>query len=235
MPRPTSTWCRAMFLLFWLCASLATAADNTPPEGYTALFNGKDLTNWKGLVSPDKGPPGRAALSPDELAKAQAEADQQMRDHWSVTDGVLVYDGKGQSICTAQDFGDFELYVDWKIGPEGDSGIYLRGCPQVQIWDPQLNKDDAGNPIGSGGLFNNQKNPSRPSGVADRPIGEWNTFQIKMMGEKVSVRLNGELVVDNVVMENYWEREKPIEPTGQIELQHHGNPIYFKNVYIKEL
>ena len=56
-----------------------------------------------------------------------------------------------------------------------------------------------------------------------------------MVGDKVTVWLNGELVVDNVVMENYWERDKPIYPTGQIELQNHGNTLWFKNIYIKEL
>ena len=71
--------------------------------------------------------------------------------------------------------------------------------------------------------------------MADKPIGEWNTFRIKMVGDKVNVWLNDVLVTDNVVLENYWERDKPIYPTGQIELQNHGNDLYFKNVYIREL
>jgi hypothetical protein len=66
-------------------------------------------------------------------------------------------------------------------------------------------------------------------------VGQWNSFRIKMVGEKVSVWLNGELVVDDVVMENYWERDKPIYPSGQIELQNHGNTLYFKNVYVREI
>jgi hypothetical protein len=210
---------------------LAAAADNTPPEGFTALFNGVDLTGWKGLVA---DPPTRAKMSADELAEAQKAADESMREHWNVVDGVIVFDGKGNNLCTAKDYGDFELYVDWKIEPKGDSGIYLRGTPQVQIWDPGLNE---GNAVGSGGLFNNQKpeNPSRPITVADRPVGEWNTFYIKMVGERVTVKLNDTLVVDNVVLENYWERDKPIYDTGAIELQNHGNTLYFKNIYVKEL
>lgn len=202
------------------------AADNTPPEGFVALFNGKDLTGWKGLVG---NPVTRAKMTPEQLALAQEKADQRMRDHWRVEDGALVFDGKGDSLCTAKDYGDFELYVDWKILPKGDSGIYLRGTPQVQIWDPNHWK------IGSGGLYNNKKNPSQPSKCADKPIGQWNTFRIKMIGEKVTIWLNGELVVDNVVLENYWERDKPIYPTGQIELQSHGNTLWFKNIYIREL
>src|SRR5262249_53245830 len=159
----------------------------------------KDLTGWKGLVA---SPPKRAAMSPSELAAAQEKADDSMREHWKVEGGALVFDGKGQSLCTAKDYGDFEMYVDWKILPKGDSGIYLRGSPQVQIWDPALRN------IGSGGLYNNQKNPSNPSTTADKPVGEWNTFLIKMVGEKVTIRLNGVLVVDGVVLENYWERDK---------------------------
>jgi hypothetical protein len=174
-------------------------------------------------------PKTRAQMSKEQLAEAQKKADESMREHWQAVDGVFVFDGKGQSLCTMQDYGDFELYVDWKIKEKGDSGIYLRGSPQVQIWDPNLRN------IGSGGLFNNQKNPSNPLKTADNPVGEWNTFRIKMVGEKVTVWLNGELVVDNVTLENYWERDKPIYPTGQIELQNHGNTLYFKNIYIREI
>lgn len=220
----------------WLALSVflgvipfAFSADNTPPEGFTALFNGKDLSGWKGLVG---DPEKRATLKPEELASLQKVADERMNAHWKAVDGVLVFDGKGDSICTAKDYGDFEMYVDWKIEKGGDSGIYLRGSPQVQIWDPS--NPSAGG-IGSGGLYNNKKNPSKPSIVADNPVGEWNTFYIKMVGDKVTVKLNGKLVVDNVTMENYWDYDKPIYPTGQIELQNHGNSLYFKNIYIKEL
>ena len=205
--------------------------DNVAPEGFKALFNGEDLGGWKGLVSPAGGPPARAKMSAEQLAAEQVKADQQMRDHWKVKDGCLEYDGKGQSLCTAKDYADFEMLVDWKIGPKGDSGIYLRGSPQVQIWDP------ANFNLGSGGLYNNQKqgNPSGPLTNADNPIGEWNSFRILMIGEKVTVYLNNVLVVNNVTMENYWERNLPIYPTGQIELQHHNSVLWFKNVYIREI
>jgi hypothetical protein len=195
----------------------------TPPEGFKALFNGKNLDGWKGLV---ENPKTRAVMGKEELAKKQAAADESMRTHWKVVDGVLVFDGKGQSLCTVKDYGDFEMYVDWKIKENGDSGIYLRGAPQVQIWDDV---------IGSGGLYNNQKNPSQPLVFADYPIGSWNTFYIKMVGDRVTIKLNGKLVADKVVMENYWERNKPIYSTGQIELQNHGNTLYFRNIYLREL
>jgi hypothetical protein len=71
--------------------------------------------------------------------------------------------------------------------------------------------------------------------MADKPVGEWNTFRIGMIGDRVTVILNGQIVVDNVIMENYWDRSIPIFPTGQIELQNHGNFLYFRNIYIREL
>ena len=209
-----------------VAASETRAADNTPPKGFKALFNGKDLSGWKGLVG---NPKTRAKMSDDELAEAQKKADEVMRAGWTVEDGALVFSGKGKSLCTDKDYGDFEMFVDWKIKANGDSGIYLRGSPQVQIWDPGHWK------IGSGGLYNNKKNPSKPTKIADNPIGEWNTFYIRMIGDKVTLKLNGELVVDDVTLENYWERDKPIYPTGQIELQNHGNTLWFKNVYLREI
>jgi hypothetical protein len=209
--------------------------DNTPPPGFTALFNGKDLTNWKGLpAGPNDNPAKRAKLSPEQLAEEQKKADENMRAHWKPEDGVLVFDGKGRSLCTQKDYANFELLVDWKIHEKGDSGIYLRGTPQVQIWDPSDEKGNA-RKLGSGGLFNNKNNPADPLKKADKSIGEWNRFRIVMAGERVHVFLNNELVVNNTILENYWERDKPIYPTGQIELQNHGNKLYFKNIYIREL
>ena len=195
-------------------------------EGFVPLFNGKDLSGWKGLV---KDPPARSKMTPEALRKEQKAADEDMRRHWQVADGTLVFDGKGQSLCTVKDYADFELFVDWKIGPQGDSGIYLRGTPQVQIWDPGQS------PEGSGGLYNNKSGPAKPLRPSDNPVREWNTFFIRMAGERVTVHLNGALVVDDVVMENYWERDKPIYPAGQIELQAHSTPLYFKNIYIRPL
>ncbi|MCX7046565.1 MAG: DUF1080 domain-containing protein [Candidatus Sumerlaeota bacterium] len=205
---------------------------NAPPAGFTAQYNGKDLTGWKGLLfGPNDNPAKRQALKPDALEKEQQKADDDMRKHWSITtDGLLLFDGKGHSLATARnDYGDFEMMVDWKIQPRGDSGVYLRGSPQVQIWDPVQHK------IGSGGLYNNQKNPKDALKIADKPTGEWNHFQFKMVGERVTVYLNGELVVDDTVIENYWDRSRKIFPREQIELQCHGNPVYFRNVFIREI
>ncbi len=201
-------------------------ADRLRQGGFVPLSNGRDLEGWKGLVA---DPPARAKMSREELAEAQAAADERMRAHWTVADGALVFDGKGESLCTLRDYGDFEMLVDWKIGKAGDSGIYLRGSPQVQIWDAAANTE------GSGGLYNNEKNPRKPLAKADHPVGEWNTFRIIMIGERVTVYLNDRMVADNTVLENYWERDKPIYPVGQLELQAHGNPLWFRNIFVREI
>jgi hypothetical protein len=205
--------------------------DNSAPPDFVALFNGKDLSGWKGLV---ENPVKRARMSKDELAAAQQAADKSMRDHWQAKDGVLNFDGKGKSLCTAKDYGDFELWCDWKITPDGDSGIYLRGSPQVQIWDPNSKSGRRDHSVGSGGLHNNIKNPNIPSKRADNPIGEWNHFRILLVGDKATIYLNNELVLQNVTYENMWEKDKPLYPTGQIELQNHHSPLFFKNIYIRE-
>ncbi len=217
------------------------AKDNTPPEGFTALFNGKNLDNWQALVPlRDKDYKKWTSLSADDKAAEQNKANDELLKHWAVEDGALVYDGKGTSLQTAKDYGDIELYVDWKIGPKGDSGIYLRAQPQVQIWDSDTLtganlKEDVG--TGSGGLWNNPKNSKgqKPLKKADKPVGEWNTFHIIMKGDNVTVFLNGEKVVDDAPLANYWEKGKPLPKTGPIELQHHGDKLWFKNIYIKEL
>jgi len=199
-------------------------------EVFGEMFNGKDLSGWQGLVG---NPITRATMKPKELAARQKEANLKMLENWSVRDGMIWFSGKGDNLCSMKEYGDFEMYVDWRITKAGDSGIYLRGSPQVQIWD--TSRTDAGAQVGSGGLYNNQKNPSAPLKVADNPVGEWNTFRIVMAGERVSVWLNGELTTDNVIMENYWDRSIPIFEKGPVELQAHGTDLAFRDIFIREL
>jgi len=186
-----------------VCSGVPAIAgeNNQPPEGFTALFNGKDLTGWN--------------------------ASEKNAEHWRVEEGEIRYDGKGSSLPTAEEYGNFELHVDWKFEKPGDSGIYLRGKPQVQIW---ARKE------GSGGLWNNKKTKvgAKPLVCADKPIGQWNTFRITLVGDVVTVYLNDKLVVDKAPMETLKRGDKLIEK-GPILLQHHGNPLQFRNVYIKPL
>lgn len=209
-------------------------AKKSSGKGFVSMFNGKDLTGWKGLV---ENPIARAKMSAQQLAEAQVKADDNMRRDWKVEDGMLVYVGSGfDNLCTVEQYGDFEMYVDWRLDPAGkepDAGVYLRGTPQVQIWD--IARVNVGAQVGSGGLYNNKKNVSIPKCVADNKLGEWNSFYIKMVGDKVTVKLNGVLVVDGVTLENYWDRSQPIFPVEQIELQAHGSRVWWRDLYIKRL
>ena len=157
-------------------------------------------------------------------------------EHWKVEAGALVFSGKGHSLVTDKKYADFDFYVDWKIPATADSGIYLRGTPQIQIWDPANPAQfQHGNQKGSGGMWNNKGPGKDPLVLADKPLGEWNTFHIRMIGEKVTIHLNGKLVVDGSPLENYWAPGKPRPRSEQIELQNHGNNLWFRSLYVREL
>jgi hypothetical protein len=218
------------------CFLAAPAAD--PPAGFTSLFNGKDLSNWQGNTTMKE----RATLPPEKLAERQKAVNEKVPQFWSVEDGTIHCKGgkAGVSLQTPRDYGNFQLLVDWKIEPKGDSGIYLRGQPQVQIWDSEKldpTKFAADLNKGSGGLWNNP--PPAPGKIplkkADKPVGEWNTFDITVVGDEVTVKLNGELVVDKGKLLNFWFKDQPAPKAGPIELQFHGDPLWFRNVYVKEL
>jgi len=121
---------------------------NVPPKGFQTLFDGKDLTGWS------------------EGGKAP--------EHWTVKDGMLVFDGKGRDLFTAEKFSNYVLLVDWKVEKNGNSGVYLRGGnPQVEI-------NDADSPnaklwVGTtGGLYPDLP----PTKRAAKATGEWNYFEI---------------------------------------------------------
>lgn len=209
-------------------------AEMPDEEGFVSLFDGESLKGWQGLV---ENPIARSKMKPEELAAKQIVADETARKHWIPGNGLLMFDGLGwENLCTIKKYGDIEMYVDWRLDPkepEGDGGIYLRGSPQVQIWNTA--RKHVGADVGSGGLYNNQKNPSKPLVYADNETGEWNTFFIRMIGDRVSVWMNGVLVVDNTILENYWARSIPIFPEEQIELQAHESKMHYRNIYVKEL
>jgi hypothetical protein len=225
-------------------ASSCFAGLNQPPEGYTAIFNGKNLDGWWGLKTED--PAKWMALSPEDFAKKKAASLEDIKQHWTVKDGVLVNDGHGLYLSTEKNYGDFDLYVDYKTVARADSGIYLRGVPQVQIWDftKEGGKWNIGADKGSGGLWNNGPagTPGRdPLVLADKPFGEWNSFKITMVGDIVTVILNDKLVVDKAPLANFWDRKSPVDKRkpliakGPIQLQTHGGEISWRNIFIKEL
>jgi hypothetical protein len=191
MKNAFAVWIGFWALVFASFVATSHGEDNQPPEGFALLFNGKDLTGWKGKTP-----------------------------HWQVVDGVIAYDGKDGDLVTERaDFRNFVLHVDWKIEKGGDSGIFPRGVPQVQIWD---------NPEGSGGLWNHGVKALKK---ADKPLGEWNHFEITVEGDQIGVKLNGEVVVEKT--DKMFTKNK--KDQGPLVLQNHGNPLWFKNIYIKEL
>ena len=233
------------------CTSGASDTDNKVPaalaqDGFTAIFNGKDLTGWQALIDigtlkfgAGLNPADLLKLSATEKAAKQKESNETYLKHWSVVDGILVFDGVqadkltphvelgGQNLQTVKEYGDVDLYVDWCIVAGADSGVYLKNAPQIQIWS---------SPAGSGGLFNNKAGARSPRVVADNPPDRWNTFHIiQRNGEMTTVWLNGQLVVNNVKMENYWDYSKPLPAKGNIELQYHGHKLYWKNIFAKDL
>lgn len=204
------------FLVFALLAGSTTVTRAaTPPAGFTALFNGTDLTGWRGGDTFDHRK--YLDMPEDKRAEQDAKWTEDMKKHWSVQNGEFVNDGHGKYATTTKDYGDFELLVDYKTVPKADSGIYLRGVPQVQIWDyTEQAKFSIGADKGSGGLWNNSPGtPGKdPLVLADKPFGEWNSFRILMVGSRVSIWLNGKLVVDHANMENYYDRKKGIPAKG---------------------
>ncbi len=219
-----------------LSAEPAKTSLNAPPKGFVALFNGKDLSGWWGADTED--PRKYLALSAEAFKTKRDASLPNILAHWRVDNGVLVNDGKGLFLTTEQTYGDFELLVEYKTVPLADSGIYLRGCPQVQIWDStEQGKFHIGADKGSGGLWNNSPgSPGKdPLVKADKPFGEWNKLRIFMIGSRVWVSLNGQRTVDGAVMENYYDRNQPVPPRGPIQLQTHGGEISWRNVFIREI
>ncbi|MES2569343.1 MAG: DUF1080 domain-containing protein, partial [Verrucomicrobiota bacterium] len=211
-------------------------AEVQPPAGFTALYNGKDLQGWRGGSTFD---PRKLLSMPEAERAAQIEKwTATMRAHWKAEGDELINDGHGDYATTEKDYGDFELLVEYKTVPKADSGIYLRGVPQVQIWDStESSKFSLGADKGSGGLWNNSPGaPGKdPLVKADKPFGEWNKFRIVMVGSRVSIWLNDKQVVDHAILENYYDRKSLIPARGPIELQTHGGEIRWRNIFIREI
>ncbi len=228
----------ALLALFALGCRSATVAPpvNTPPAGFTALFSGHDLAGWTGGTTRDFR--DIEALPADQRAKWHAAQDEGVAKHWRVdaATGDLVSDGQEPHLVTRAAYGDFEMFVDYKIQANGDSGIYLRGVPQVQIWDP-ANPAEQGNGAakGSGALWNNNGEGKFPLVKADHAPGLWNRLHITLVGSRVWVELNGLKTVDGAVLENYHDRKRTIPASGPIHLQTHGSEARFRNVCVRPI
>lgn len=229
-----SIFAGSVVLLFAGCRT-APSAQN-PPPGFTALFDGQDLQGWWGAETED--PRKYMAMSPEDFKKKHDDSLANIREHWQAKDGELINDGKGLYLTTDKFYGNFELLIDYKTVPLADSGIYLRGCPQVQIWDStEKAKFSIGADKGSGALWNNSPGaPGKdPLVKADKPFGEWNHVRVVMVGSRVWVWLNDKQTVDGAIMENYYNRKLAVPPKGPIQLQTHGGEIRWRNVFIREI
>ncbi|MFN7138754.1 MAG: family 16 glycoside hydrolase, partial [Limisphaerales bacterium] len=212
---------------------------------FIPLFNGKDLTGWQPMTHID--PRKVSAMAPETRAnqKLQCKAcgksttwAEDFKKHWRVENGELVNDGHGPYATTDRDYSDIELKLEYKTVPRADSGVYLRGSPQVQIWDhTETEKFKHGADKGSGGLWNNSPGTrgKDPLVLADKPFGEWNKLRIIQAGDITTVYLNDRLVVDHARMENFWDRKQPLFASGPIQLQTHGGEIRWRNIYLREL
>lgn len=229
---------RSLAIASILCLSFTLDAENnTPPTGFTALFNGTDLSGWHGMGHFD--PRKLWAMSDEDRAAKRAKDMEDVRKHWKAADGAIVNDGHGAYLTTDKDYGDIEFMIDYKTVAQADSGIYLRGNPQIQIWDytKEGGKWNIGADKGSGGLWNNSPGAAGkdPSVLADKPFGEWNHFRIIQVGDRTTIFLNDHLVVDHARMENFWDRKNPLWNKGPIQLQTHGGEIQWRNLYIREI
>ena len=219
-----------------LASSVSYADEPAPPKGFRAIFNGKDLAGWYGW-----NPHTTTKLEGEKLAANLKEQRADFANHWRVENGELVNSGTGPYATTEEEFGDFELWIEYKTVPGADSGIYLRGMPQVQIWDSNQvfdpAKPDRRPHLGSGGLFNNTpKTLGRdPIAKMDKPFGQWNSFKIKQVGARTWVTLNGRVVVEGAAFESYPDKTQPYPARGPVMLQTHGGEIRWRNLYVREI
>jgi len=199
-----------------LAASWAPAEEKAPAEKPAAAPAPADKEGFRPLFT------GK------DIAGWKEEKNKE--GHWAAEGGVLKYDGKGSHLWTEESFADFILKIDWRLPAPGDSGIYLRGNSksQVNIWT---------NELGSGEVYGYRTDAKQPEEVrkgvtprkkADKPVGEWNSFLITMKGDRLTVVLNGEEVISSAQLPG-------VPKTGTLALQHHGQPMEFRNIAIKVL
>lgn len=196
-------------------------------QGWTLLFDGTSMDGWRAY-------------------------DGSTPEGWAVQDGLLSRTGPGGDIITDRDFGDFELSLEWRVGAAGNSGIFYRAAlgeewiyhsaPEMQVLD-DAEHYDGGDPLTSAGA-NYGLHPA-PRGVV-RAAGEWNHARIVVRGASVEHWLNDTKVVEYELWSPEWEAlvagSKFVEwpaygraEIGHIGLQDHGDPVWYRNLKIREL
>ena len=150
----------SLALIFGVCCCITcTAQSNSEtevPKGFESLFDGKSLDGW--YASPTADPRKFAAMSDEQQQEKIAELTEKTGESWRVEDGNIINEGQGPYLTTKREFQDFELLIDFKLEAAGDSGVYLKSSPQVQVWDTTHEAYfKHGSEKGSGGLWNNAK------------------------------------------------------------------------------
>jgi hypothetical protein len=201
-----------------LAVSPVRSDDVKPPEGFTALFNGSDLSGWKAT--------GKMNV-------------------WGADKGAIYVErGGGGWLLTEKEFGDFELRLEYKLSKGANSGVALRapreGDPAYVGMEIQL-IDDEGWP---GKLADYQHTGSiydvaPATKTNNKPIGEWNAMRIVCNGSKVTIEVNGKTVVD-ANLEDHKESKGARHPglsrgKGHVGFQSYNTRVEFRNVYIKPL
>jgi hypothetical protein len=200
----------------------SNAGPDDSADGFTPLFNGKDLTGWKIRASKD--------------------------ENWIVDEGLLVCTGKGSGwIGTEKEYASFELRLEYRLPPAGNSGVYLRAPAEgwisrvgmeIQLLDddhPKYAKLDFYQYTGA--LYH----VVAPQQRATKPAGQWNDMTIHLEGRRLLVRLNGKQLqntdLDGCLKDPVVAKEHPglTRTTGLIGLQNHHDRVEFRNVRVKEL
>ena len=178
-----------------------------------------DLSAWKAVVG---NPETRKAMKAKALTKAQQEADAAVAANWTVANDVLTGAANGGVLGSDQNYENFELLVDWKT--VGEAGFGVRSIPQIALGGKN-----------AGALTGNMLHENTSAQAVVNKPGEWNTMQVKVVDDRVTVILNGTTVCENVILENTCNREIPAYTEGQLLLIAGNEPVSFRNLYMAEL
>jgi hypothetical protein len=211
-----------------LLSLMAFAGSPQQSGGWKPLFDGKTLTGWRGYKQ------------------------QQVPDGWKVQDGVIVRQSGGGDLVTNDEFGDFELALEWKISEGGNSGVFYRAiddqkeiwhmAPEYQILD-NAKHSDGKNPLTSAGACYALYAPDHDM---TKPVGQWNETRIIAKGKHVEHWMNGMKLLEFEIGSPDWNKRVAEskfkvyphfgeQPRGRIGLQDHGNEVWYRNIRIREL
>lgn len=187
-----------------------------PAEGFVPASLAPEA--WKAVAG---DPNARRAMKPKALAKAQQEADAAAAGTWNAADGVLTGATGTPTLGSAKEYENFCLIVEWKT--DGEAGLGIRSIPQIALGGRN-----------AGALTGNMLHENTAPAAANRP-GEWNTMEVRVVNDRVTVVLNGITTCNNVILENTCNREIPAYTEGQILLVGGTAPVSFREMYVREL